>query len=88
MMRNTHQLVCQHFVDLDNCVVFFFYIYFYLCYYNCRAGLPDEVNEEEYQHVCEAASKLGPQPVTFLTALLCSEEDVRPTSVHAYTHIQ
>lgn len=39
-------------------------------------GFPDEVNEEEFQHVCERASSLSPQPITFVTALLESEEDV------------
>ena len=46
------------------------------------AGLTSSVNEEKYLGVCEAASELSPQPITFLTALLHLEEDVRPIFLH------
>ena len=52
------------------------------------AGLTSSVNEEQYLGVCEAASELSPQPITFLTALLHSEKDVRPIFLHAYTIVK
>ncbi|KAK7103102.1 hypothetical protein V1264_018065 [Littorina saxatilis] len=39
-------------------------------------GLPDKVNEKEYERVCEAASPLSPQAVAFMTALLYTEDQV------------
>ena len=41
------------------------------------AGLTEKVNEEEYVQVCDRASKLSPQPVTLLTALLHTDDDVK-----------
>ncbi|XP_076463841.1 CCA tRNA nucleotidyltransferase 1, mitochondrial-like [Babylonia areolata] len=39
-------------------------------------GLTGQVNKEEYLRVCEASTKLNPLPITFMTALLCSEDEV------------
>lgn len=41
-----------------------------------HVGLTENINLEEFQRVCDAPTNQSAMPITILTGLLCSKDDV------------